>query len=153
MHKFNSKLLIALLCFLIVFSFFYQAKVAKAFYSAKYLLQDSESSPTCYPLDVIFIIDQSDSMSGIYSGQPNDPIENRTYAPQWTVDWLADNALDQCEDSIHRITVISFGNDCCVAESLISSTAYRVKFSRQKVAIERKRTGYFIQNLLVSLFH
>lgn len=65
----------------------------------------------CFPLDIIFIVDQSGSMSGY---APNDPLENRTYAPQWTVDWLADNALDQCKEAIHRITVISFGGDAVV---------------------------------------
>jgi len=65
----------------------------------------------CFPLDIIFIIDQSSSMSGEYSGYPNDPLENRTYAPQWVIDWMIDNAISHCPDAIHRLAVISFGTD------------------------------------------
>lgn len=73
------------------------------------LMQADATSEGCYSLDVIFIVDQSGSMGSGYA--PNDPLENRTYAPQWTVDWLADNALDQCKEAVHRITVISFGEE------------------------------------------
>ena len=71
--------------------------------------QEDKEVGDCYSLDVIFLIDQSDSMSGKGSGRPNDPTEQRVYAPRWAIDWLADNALDICPNAVHRIAVISYG--------------------------------------------
>ncbi len=65
-------------------------------------LQAATSSP-CSNLDVIFIVDQSDSMSR------NDAIKNRKYAVEGMIDILVDLAMNQCPDSRHRIGVISFG--------------------------------------------
>ena len=67
--------------------------------------QDAPKS-ACFSLDVVFIIDQSGSMS---DSMANDPTKQRVYAPRWAIDWLADNAYDICPDSIHRVAVISFG--------------------------------------------
>ncbi len=77
----------------------------------KPLYQENESETSCYSLDVVFIIDQSDSMSDQGGFIPNDPTEQRSYAPRWAIDWLADNAYDICEDAIHRVAVVSFGTD------------------------------------------
>jgi len=65
----------------------------------------------CYNLDVIFIVDQSDSMSGLGPAPLHDPNEERVYAPRWAVDWLVDNILGRCTQAFHRIAVISFGTD------------------------------------------
>jgi len=70
--------------------------------------QDEQPASECYPLDIIFLIDQSSSMS---SSTANDPTDQRVYAPRWAIDWLADNALDICPDSIHRIAIVSYGTE------------------------------------------
>jgi hypothetical protein len=64
---------------------------------------------SCYSLDVIFIIDQSGSMSE--GGIPTDPTNQRETAVEAMVDWLAENALDRCPDARHQVGVISFGTD------------------------------------------
>ncbi len=68
------------------------------------------TSSACFSLDVVFLLDQSSSMSGGNGADANDPTEQRIYASQWAIDWLTDNALDICAQAIHRIAVISFGN-------------------------------------------
>lgn len=64
---------------------------------------------SCYSLDVVFIIDQSGSMSEV--GMPTDPTNQRETAVEAMVDWLAENALDRCPDARHQVGVISFGTD------------------------------------------
>ncbi|MCX7103595.1 MAG: VWA domain-containing protein, partial [Methylobacter sp.] len=59
---------------------------------------------------MVFLLDQSGSMSGANGADATDPTKQRTYASQWAVDWLTDNALDICPQAIHRIAVISFGS-------------------------------------------
>lgn len=69
-------------------------------------VQDETPPPSaCSNLDVIFIVDQSSSMSG------NDPSKNREYAVEGMIDLLVDLAINQCPDSYHRIGVISFGSE------------------------------------------
>ena len=64
----------------------------------------------CYSLDVVFLIDQSGSMSRhTESGGPNDPSGLRKSSVDWVVDWLGDNILSYCPDAIHRIAVVSWG--------------------------------------------
>lgn len=65
--------------------------------------------PPCSNLDVIFIVDQSDSMSGNNGAQANDPTRQRKYAVEGMIDLLVDLATNQCPDSNHRVGVISFG--------------------------------------------
>lgn len=57
----------------------------------------------CSNLDVIFIVDQSDSMSR------NDATANRKYAVESMIDTLVDMAMNQCPETSHRLGVISFG--------------------------------------------
>jgi len=65
----------------------------------------------CYSLDVVFLIDQSGSMSRrTESGGPNDPSGLRKSAVDWVINWLGDNVLSYCPDAIHRIAVISWGD-------------------------------------------
>src|SRR6266540_503680 len=59
----------------------------------------------CYSLDVVFLIDQSGSMKG------NDPSGLRKSAVDWVVDWLGDNVLSYCPAAIHRIAVVSWGDN------------------------------------------
>lgn len=68
-------------------------------------------TPACSNLDVVFIIDQSASMSGTSGGTANDPTEQRKNAVNGMIDLLVDLALDQCPDSYHRLGVISFGDE------------------------------------------
>lgn len=64
----------------------------------------------CYSLDVIFLIDQSGSMSGHLSARPSDPEEQRRYAVEAAVNQLTDIALDTCPDTSHRVAVVSYGS-------------------------------------------
>jgi hypothetical protein len=68
-----------------------------------------EATGKCFSLDVIFVIDQSMTMSD--PNYPTDPTNQRQTAVQAMVDWLASNVLDVCHDARHRIGVISFGED------------------------------------------
>jgi hypothetical protein len=66
----------------------------------------------CYSLDVVFLIDQSGSMT--YPSpkgwlKPSDPSGLRLKAVKWAIDWLGDNVLSSCPDAVHRIGVISWG--------------------------------------------
>lgn len=61
----------------------------------------------CSPIDVVFLIDQSTSMS---DASGNDPLEQRKYAVQSAIDLMADIALDSCPGVIHRVGVISYGS-------------------------------------------
>lgn len=69
---------------------------------------DSETT-TCFNLDVVFIIDQSNSMSE--PGTASDPAEQRKFTSHGMVDLLSDIALDECPDAVHRMAVVSFGTD------------------------------------------
>jgi len=75
---------------------------------------DENVSSDCYGLDIIFIIDQSGSMSGKNNAPPNDPTGQRFYAPRYALDWLANNRLGLCPKAIHRMAVISFGDDATI---------------------------------------
>jgi hypothetical protein len=66
------------------------------------------TSALCYSLDVVFLIDQSSSMSGGFSA--SDPTQQRKFAVQSAIDYLADTALDKCKNANHRIAVVSFGS-------------------------------------------
>ena len=73
--------------------------------------QADTTNEGCYSLDVVFLIDQSGSMSG-YGGVPaSDPKDQRKYAVDAVIDQLSDIALDRCPDTEHRIAVISYGTD------------------------------------------
>jgi Mg-chelatase subunit ChlD len=78
------------------------------------ILQSDTTNQGCYSLDVVFLIDQSGSMSG-YGGVPaSDPKDQREYAVEAVIDQLSDIALDRCPDTEHRIAVISYGTDAQV---------------------------------------
>jgi len=70
------------------------------------------SDINCYSLDVVFLIDQSGSMT--YASprgwqNASDPSGLRLKAVKWAIDWLGDNVLSSCPDAVHRIGVISWG--------------------------------------------
>jgi hypothetical protein len=66
-----------------------------------------EGLPTCANLDVIFVVDQSDSMS---IPPASDPLQNRKNAIAAMIDLLVDLAVDQCPENSYRVAVVSFGN-------------------------------------------
>jgi hypothetical protein len=77
-------------------------------------VQSDEPPPSaCSNLDVIFIVDQSDSM------EKNDVGGNREYAVEGMIDLLVDLAINQCPDSYHRIGVISFGAEGRTYEDIV----------------------------------
>lgn len=69
----------------------------------------TQEAQECFSLDVIFIIDQSDSMS--YAGIGSDPTEQREKAVEAMANFLIENALDHCKTSRHQIGVVSFGTN------------------------------------------
>lgn len=62
----------------------------------------------CMDLDIVFVVDQSESMSEGLA--PSDPEKQRQFAIQAMIDLLAALAVDQCKGSTYRIAVISFGD-------------------------------------------
>jgi len=73
----------------------------------------------CFPLDIVFLIDQSESMSRSHGGGlPNDPYYLRKYAVDWVITWLGDNVLTYCPEVVHRIAVISWGSEARIDMSL-----------------------------------
>lgn len=73
-------------------------------------MAQEESDPSaCSPIDVVFLIDQSESMS--VESKANDPQEQRKFAVEVAIDLMADIALDSCPGVIHRVGVISYGTD------------------------------------------
>lgn len=72
--------------------------------------QESSDPSACSPIDAIFLVDQSTSMSE----GGNDPENQREFAVEVMIDLMADIALDSCPGIIHRVGVISYGTDAVV---------------------------------------
>ena len=66
----------------------------------------TEADP-CFNLDLVFIIDQSGSMSLV--GSANDPDKQRITAAVEMSRVLSDISLDECPGALHRMAVVSFG--------------------------------------------
>lgn len=66
----------------------------------------TEADP-CFNLDLVFIIDQSGSMS--LAGSANDPDKQRITAAVEMSRVLSDISLDECPGAVHRMAVVSFG--------------------------------------------
>lgn len=64
---------------------------------------------SCYSLDVIFVIDQSTSMSGVGGMPPSDPNGWRVEAAKAMIKLLAETSYSTCPDTLHRVGVISYG--------------------------------------------
>jgi uncharacterized protein YegL len=62
----------------------------------------------CANIDVIFVVDQSASMS--VPGMAADPLQARKFAVEAMIDLLTDVAVDQCANNSYRVAVVSFGN-------------------------------------------
>lgn len=74
---------------------------------SKPTILESDTASDCFALDVIFIIDQSNSMS--YGPLRSDPTDQREKAVEAMANWLIENALDHCKNARHQVGVISFG--------------------------------------------
>jgi len=64
----------------------------------------------CYPLDLVFLIDQSNSMMGNAYQNANDTLGNRVNSATYALNWLAENHINLCPNAVHRMGVISFGS-------------------------------------------
>ncbi len=69
----------------------------------------SSDDGECFALDVIFIIDQSNSMS--VGPLRSDPTSQREKAVEAMANWLIENALDHCKSARHQVGVVSFGTE------------------------------------------
>ena len=69
----------------------------------------SDLSTSCYSLDLVFLIDQSDSMSGYGGNLASDPQGLSINSVDWVINWLGDNVLGSCPAAVHRIAVVSWG--------------------------------------------
>ena len=72
------------------------------------LEQNTTSDSECFALDVIFIIDQSNSMG--YGPRKSDPTDQREKAVEAMTNWLIENSLDHCKNARHQVGVVSFGD-------------------------------------------
>ncbi len=72
-------------------------------------LQGKDTDSECVGLDVVFLIDQSSTMIGM-GMPPNDPEGFRIATAQWVIDRLGDNRIFFCNEAVHRIAVIGFGD-------------------------------------------
>ena len=97
-----KKIILFLVAVMVIFSLSVNVNAKSEFKGIQ-----SEDSNSCYSLDVIFVVDQSGSMTGPI--HPTDPTNQRETAIEAMVDWLAENALDVCPDARHQVGVISFG--------------------------------------------
>ena len=114
-HWLIFMLVIILLSSILSFAPVRQARAEQA------LAVEPTTTNECSNLDVIFLVDQSQSMGGLpLPDNPaaaqlgNDPTLQRKYAVEGMIDMLVDLTLGQCPDSYHRIGVISFGDEAAV---------------------------------------
>jgi len=70
---------------------------------------NSSDNKKCWPLDIVLLIDQSGSMMGIKGN--NDPDNYRFDAVRETLDQIVRNKQDQCIDAVHRIALVTFGEE------------------------------------------
>lgn len=82
--------------------------------SSSHREEDGASSQDCANLDVVFIVDQSWSMSAPGTQEAADPINQRKFAVDAMIDLLTGLALDQCPGTHHRMAVISYGTSARV---------------------------------------
>lgn len=90
----------------------------------------------CENLDVVFIVDQSSSMSQFPA---SDPYQQRKYAVKSMIDLLADLAVDQCRGNTYRVAVISFGSESRVDLPLSNINPFDYE---QAQALREKLSGY-----------
>ncbi len=71
----------------------------------------SETTPKCWALDVVMLIDQSGSMTGDHG---SDPDAYRFEAAREVLDQLIQNRQEQCIEAVHRIGVVTFSDNATV---------------------------------------
>lgn len=92
----------------------------------------------CYSLDVVFLIDQSGSMTYVGAKgwtKASDLSELRLKTVKWAIDWLGDNVLSSCPEAIHRIGVISWGTTAQVdfVETIAPKTDIEWRTERNRI--------------------
>lgn len=94
--------------------------------------QNTNSDSDCFALDVIFIIDQSNSMG--FGPIKSDPTDQREKAVEAMVNWLIENSLDHCKNVRHQVGVVSFGSQSQIDLPLteISPKSFDAAVSLQK---------------------
>lgn len=88
-------------CGLILSLFSYPAKVAWASNSAQAYSPDE---PNCWPLDIVLLMDQSQSIF------QNDPSEYRATAARRILTLLISNRRAQCPEIVHRFGLVTYGH-------------------------------------------
>jgi hypothetical protein len=135
-----KKILYALVIILVAFCSF---TPVMANYQAAVKNSDTVLASSCYALDVIFIVDQSESMSDQFS--PTDPSVQRQSAVQAMIDWLAENSLDICPGTRHQVGVISFGST--VEENLPLTEISPSTFQEMRMLEEDLNKNIVAENL------
>ena len=108
MNQFNRRNILSVAASLLLILCFFALPDNVFANENKQPLEKTESVKKCYAMDVIFLIDQSNSMSGT---DANDKYNNRIQAYQIAIEWLAQNQYSLCQNATHRIGVISFGDN------------------------------------------
>lgn len=101
---------IIILVFLVIFNFGTVSANQIVFTETGAFYNSNSAPQDCSNLDVVFIVDQSWTMSAPGTMEAADPLKQRKYAVEGMVDLLVGLALDQCPGTHHRIGVISYGS-------------------------------------------
>ena len=108
-------------------------------------LQSEVDGSVCYGLDIIFLIDQSSSMSGRPGLSGNDPPPNndRAIGALHALDWLSSNRLSLCPETVHRIALISFATEAQLDLPFMEiSPVTQGDWDQVKTDIEQKIKAY-----------
>lgn len=109
----------------------------------------------CAGVDLLLIIDQSGSMSGVGDVPGNDPQARRIEAAHQVIEQLGANRIQFCPSAVHRLAVIGFGD----GDTLEQKTRVELEFTEfgfdpkdklgweriraaLKAKIEARRMGY-----------
>lgn len=106
---------------------------------------ETSSTPMCWSLDIVLLIDQSYSMFSQIdpkTGEPMIPSDKENYRYQATkdiLDKLIDNRLDICPLALHRIAILAFGQ---TTRSVLSSAEVLTTIDLPPTATEVERDAW-----------
>lgn len=97
--------------------------------------------------DIVFIVDQSGSMSGVRDGNPSDPFDLRADAVRYVIDKVGATKLYFNQQSRYRIGVVSFGDtaqiDMPLTElSAVNQAGWDVEREMLKSQVQAERLGF-----------